>query len=176
MIHYITTDYLREFSAIEQNVDDNKLLPAITKAHQIHLMQLIGSEMYKDLETKYTNNTLNADELTLVKDYIKPCVAQYSHYYALSYIHFNQTNKSINTESSEHSEPIDLQSLKYFRSDVLETAQFYANRLSDHIRLNYSKFPKYYDYGNPSSGNASYSASAGLWLGTNKNKCNKFKY
>ena len=129
IVQFISTEYLRQAVPIEQNVDDDKLIPFIIQAQDTYLQQSIGETGYNALKSGITTNTLTNDETSLMRNYIQPLVAQYTFYLALPFITYKATNKSLSKESSEYSTPVDLEELKYIRNNVKDVAEFYQRRL-----------------------------------------------
>lgn len=133
VVYFISTEYLRQNTPIEQNVDDDKITPFITQAEQTYLQQSIGETGLNALKNGIINNTLTQDETDLIRNYIQPLVAQYTFYLALPFIAFKATNKSLSKESSEYSTPVDLEELKYIRNNVKDVAEFYQRRLVKYL-------------------------------------------
>ena len=117
IVYFISTTYLREATPIEDNVDDDKLVPFIVQAQDTYLQQSIGETGYNALKEAVKNNTLTQDEQLFMRNYVQPLVAQYTFYLALPFIAFKATNKSLSKESSEYSQPVDLSELQYIRNN-----------------------------------------------------------
>jgi hypothetical protein len=62
-VYFISTEYLRQNTPIEQNVDDNKILPFITKAEDTYLQEVIGETGYDNLKDNLIANTLTTDDI-----------------------------------------------------------------------------------------------------------------
>jgi hypothetical protein len=129
VVYFISTTYLRQNTPIEDNVDDDKIVPYIVQAQDTYLQQTIGETGYNALKTAVQNNTLTNDEQTFMRNYVQPLVAQYSFYLAMPFIAFKATNKSVSKESSEFSTPVELEELKFLRSNVKDVAEFYQRRM-----------------------------------------------
>lgn len=129
IVYFISTTYLREATPIEDNVDDDKLVPFIVQAQDTYLQQSIGETGYDALKEAIKNNTLTPQEQLFIRNYVQPLVAQYTFYYALPFIAFKATNKSLSKESSEYSQPVDLSELQYIRNNVKDVAEFYQRRM-----------------------------------------------
>jgi hypothetical protein len=129
VVYFISTQYLRQNTPIEDNVDDDKIIPYIVQAQDTYLQQSIGETGYNALKSAVQNNTLTSDEQTFMRNYVQPLVAQYTFFLALPFITFKATNKSLSKESSEYSQPAELEELKYLRSNVKDVAEFYQRRM-----------------------------------------------
>jgi hypothetical protein len=143
IVQFISTEYLRAAVPIEQNVDDDKLIPFIVQAQDTYVQQNIGESGYDALKTGIVNNTLTQDETNLMRDFIQPLTAQYAFYLALPFIAYKSTNKSVSKESSEYSTPIDLEEMRFLRNNVKDVAEFYSRRLVKYL-LDYPSMFSWY--------------------------------
>ena len=128
-VYFISTEYLRQNTPIEDNVDDSKILPFITQAEDTYLQEVIGETGYNALKDAIVNNTLTSDEQTFIKNYVQPMVAQFSFYLVFPFLNYKATNKSIAKESSEYSQASELDEIKFLRSSILDMAEFYKRRM-----------------------------------------------
>lgn len=129
VVYFISTDYLRQNTPIEDNVDNDKLVPYIVQAQDTYVQQTIGETGYDALKSGITGNTLTPQEQTFMRNYVMPLTAQYAFYLAMPFIAFKATNKSLSKESSEYSQPVELEELKFLRSNVKDVAEFYQRRM-----------------------------------------------
>jgi len=142
-VFFITTTYLREKTPIQDNVDDDLLNPFILQSQDLELQQIIGETFYDTLKNGVVNNTLNNDEDYLLRNYIQPMLAQWSFYKVYPHLLAKPTNKSISKERSEYSEPIGLDEMRYMRSAIRDTAEFYSKRLQKYLYDHSQLFPTY---------------------------------
>ena len=142
-VKFISTEYLKENSTIEDNLDDAKLVPFIYKAQDIHLQSVLGTTFYNHLKDAVINSTLTSDEESLVRDYIQPMIVEYVVYESLPFLSNKLTNKSVMQENSEFGTPSALQEIKYLRNTVRDMAEFYSSRLVKFLCDNSSLFPVY---------------------------------
>jgi hypothetical protein len=128
-VYFISTEYLRQNTPIEDAVDDKKILPYITKAEDTYLQEVIGETGYDALKDALITNTLTADDQKFIRNYVQPMVAQYSFYLMFPFLNYKATNKAISKESSEYSQASELDEIKYLRSNILDIAEFYKRRM-----------------------------------------------
>lgn len=139
----LSTDQLKLYSEIEQNVEDNVLTPNIIRAQEIEIQQILGTPLYQDILTKVSGSTLNAVETTLVRDYIFPCLVEYSVYYSMPSIWSKLENSSVVNKQPENNNVVDLAGLKYRRQDVKNSAEFLATRIVNFLCDQSNSFPLY---------------------------------
>ena len=143
IVQFITTEYLRSVVPIEQNVDDARLVPYIIQGQDLYVQGVIGESGYNALKDGITGNTLTSDEVYLMLNFIQPMVANYAFYLAIPHIAYKPTNKSISKESSEYSQPLDLEEMKYLRNGVKDVAEFYTRRMVKYLNDYSNLFPWY---------------------------------
>ena len=114
---FISETYIKNNSVIDENVDMRLILPGILDAQQLRIHPILGSPLYSALKTKITAGTLNADEVTLLDDYIAPSMLQWTLYECSVSMLFKYRNKSVSTKNSENSTPIDYRDLQFLRDD-----------------------------------------------------------
>jgi hypothetical protein len=149
IVQFIDTDYLKQNSTIEMNVDDSKLNPMILKVQMVYLQQSLGSSFLNHLYTAVSGSTLTSAEESLIRDFIQPMVVEYTVYEVLPFLNFKATNKAISKQNSDNSTPSDLSEIKYLRSNVKDMAEFMDQRLVKFLCDNSNLFPEYLNPSHP---------------------------
>lgn len=142
-VKFISTIYLKENTTIEENVDDNKLVPFIYSAQDTHIQQALGTNFYNTLKSGVTLNNLSTLEDDFLRDYVQPCLAQWVFYEVYPFLNYKATNKAISKESSEFSQPTELDEIKYLRNAIRDLAEFYTKRLNSYLCDFGYLFPSY---------------------------------
>lgn len=132
-VKFIGTSYLKTHTTIQENVDDNILVPFIEKAQDLHIQQALGSSFYNHLKNAITGSTLTSAETTLIREYIQPALCEWTLYEVLPHIQYKLTNKSVSQQSSEFSQPSTLEDIKYLRNTVRDMAEFFLKRLNKQL-------------------------------------------
>ena len=144
-VYFITDSYIKLNSPISQNVDANDLRPHIKPASDMFIQPVLGTNFYNHMVSGYTNQTLTADETTLV-EYIQPVVMYYTCFEALAFLNFQVKNKGAVTQNSEWSNAADNGDKKvttFLQNQLENKAQFYLKRLEAYINENESLYPQY---------------------------------
>lgn len=143
----ISEGKLKQFTNINSNVPLDTLRAEIQIAQDIELQPLLGTLFYNTLLSKVssTGNTLNADETTLVNDYIQPFLIQVSYFNAIPHLHYRTMNRGIVEGQMESASSVDIETMKYLRSIQKQRSDFYKQRLLDYLILGngQGKFPQY---------------------------------
>lgn len=142
-VKFIDIDFLKSNTTINENVDDNILVPFIYKAQDTHLQSVLGSSFYNHLKSAIVANSLTPEERALILDYIQNMVAEWTLYEVLPFINYKLTNKAISKERSEYSNNSELNELKYIRQTVRDLAEFYSKRLVNELNQNCNLYPEY---------------------------------
>ena len=146
-ILFISETKLKQFTALDFNVRVEQLVPYIIQSQDIYLQPVLGTRFYKGLKNRIELGTRTQDERDLCDDYISPMILNFSLYQALPFIKYRLVQKGVVSPESETSPTANLDELKYIRSGIKDTAEFYQQRLVEYFYDNPNKFPEYQDPG-----------------------------
>lgn len=149
-ILWITPQYLKDNTIINDNVEDNILQVNIRTAEDKYLHPLLGTQMTIKInklisDSIISGSTIPTEYKTLIDDYIIPCLVEYSVYENVPFT-YKFRNKGISKQTSPDSIPAELDELTYLRNNIRDTAQFYGERLVTYLRVGYTNnqmFPEY---------------------------------
>lgn len=143
----ISETKLKAFTNINKNVDMDVLKAEIQISQDIDLQTILGTKFYNHLLSQVTStgNTFNADETTLVNDYIAPYLIQQAYFSAIPHIHYRTMNRGIVEGTMENATSVDFETMKYLRTIQKQRADFYMTRLQDYLLIGrgQNKFPQY---------------------------------
>ena len=148
-VYFISTSYLKDNSAINENVDDKLLKSAIKEAQEIYMRDIIGSGLYDELQTQAFAGTLTANNTTLLDSYIAPCLKYYTITESMLPMTFKMMNKSVAAREAENARAVSIDELTMIEKRFRDKAEYYANRLRDYLRENTNTYPLFL---NPGSG------------------------
>lgn len=140
---FISEAYLKNNTLIDDNVDTRLIVPSILVSQDMRLHPILGTPFYEDLQSKIIAGTLNADETTLIDNYIAKSLINWVMYECTTSMLYKYRNKSVATKSSENAQPIDYQALQFLRDDRKNKAEFYDKRLITYLCEYDNLFPKY---------------------------------
>ena len=143
----ISENKLKAFTNINKNVDIDAIRAEVSIAQDLHLQTLLGTKFYDHLlsQVSSTGNTFNADELTLVNDYIAPYLIQTAYFEMIPHLHYRTMNRGIVEGQMESATSVDIETMKYLRTIQKQRADFYKMRLQDYLITGkgQNKFPDY---------------------------------
>jgi hypothetical protein len=141
-VQFISTEYVYTYTLIEKNVDPDLITKNIWKSQDLNIQSILGQNLFTKLVNDCPNFT--GQYLTLMVDYVQPCLAEWVVYHTLPFINFRLTNKAVSTKSSDNSQPSSIDDLKWLRDQVRNNAEFYSERMRDYIKNNLTLFPEFY--------------------------------
>jgi hypothetical protein len=141
-IDFISESYIRENTVLNQNLDIKDIVNNINVAQDMYIQPILGTNFYDELLTKYNDQTLTADETTLVL-HIKPGLAYRASEMSLPFIQYQIKNKGPQTQSGDNSESVDNSILLYLRNELVNRAEFYEQRLVNYLSDNKDLFDGY---------------------------------
>jgi len=143
----ISENKLKAFTNVNKNVDIDTIRAEIGIAQDIHLQNLLGTLFYDHLlnQVSATGNTFNAQELTLVNDYIADYLIQTAYYEMIPHLHVRTMNRGLVVGDMESARGVDMETMKYLRTIQKQRADFYMMRLQDYLITGrgQNKFPQY---------------------------------
>lgn len=142
-ILFISTDYLKQNSVINDNVDDELLIPSIVKSQDLYIERILGTDLMNKLKSDITGGSVTGNYKILLDDYVQKTVREWATYEATISLNWKYTNKAISQKSSENSEPSAVSDITYLREQIRNTAEYYGSRLTAYLCANSSLFPEY---------------------------------
>ena len=130
----ISENKIKYFSELDPSLEYEKLvLPFIKISQDIQLTQLLGEKFMDTLYTGVENNNLSTTYKTFIDDYVADYLVHYTIYNALPSIYTRIRNKGVIQGTAEEGQVSPLTDMKYLRQHHLELAQFYGERMKDHL-------------------------------------------
>lgn len=140
----LSVEYIYENTIIDSNVDAQLITKFIDESQDLYIQKAIGYNMYQIIMGMIINNNLSAAYQDLLENYIQRCQAHFVVYGMLPYLNYHLTNKSVNTKSSDYSQPSGLKELEYLRNDAKSKGEFYMARIREQIVNNPGDYPDYW--------------------------------
>jgi hypothetical protein len=143
---FVTRHDISVFTAANGNIDNDKILPFINQAQDIHIQNYLGTDLYNKIQAEIVANTLVDPYLSLLNDYIKDMLLHWSLVEYLPYAGVNIANGGIYTKNPENSTALTKEHVDYLIQKSESTAQFYTRRFRDYMTSGIApaNFPEYY--------------------------------
>lgn len=142
-VRLISELYIKENSPITFNVQMKELYTHIDSTQEIYLQQTLGTEFFKHILFEFNQQTLNQNEIDLVKYYIQPAVLFRMLYLALPFLHYNIRQKGVMVNTDDAANAADLSQFKFIYNEVKTRAENLEHTLKDYLCANSSLFPNF---------------------------------
>jgi len=145
----VTRKDIVKFTAMSGNVDTDKFIQYIKIAQDKHIENYLGTDLIDKIKQHIIDDDLAGDYLTLVNDWVKPCLIHWAMVEFLPYSSYTIAQKGVFKHSSENAENATKEEVDYLLEKERNTAQYYTDRLIDYLSFNAgSKYPEYYTNNN----------------------------
>lgn len=145
----VTRKDIVKFTAMSGNVDTDKFIQYIKIAQDKHIENYLGSDLIDKIKQHIIDDDLAGDYLTLVNEWVKPCLIHWAMVEYLPFAAYSIANKGVFKHTSENAENATRDEVDYLLEKERNTAQYYTDRLIEHLSFNASsKYPEYYTNNN----------------------------
>jgi hypothetical protein len=138
---FITEKQLKDASLINENVSMFKLRPTVIMCQEMHIQPIIGSDLYKELQTQIIGNSLTQENETLLADYIQPCLQMWVMMEAPMALGFQFRNKNVERGTDQNSTQASVQELQRLMDNYRNKAEWYSERVTRFLLANTTDYP-----------------------------------
>jgi len=138
---------LQAYTALNGNVDTDKIVQFIKIAQDIWVLQYVGTDLMTKIKADIVASTLTGNYATLVNTYLKPMLIHFTMVEYLPFAAYSISNKGIYKHSSENAEIVSKEEVDYLVEKEKRIAENYAQRFLDYMCLNEALFPEYQSNG-----------------------------
>jgi hypothetical protein len=140
LISYAT---LTKVSELNENIDTKILTPLVAEVQKTIIRPVLGTTLYNALLIAVATDTLSADQLKLLTDYIRPALINGILTDLPFKLNYRFTNTGMTTRTSEHAkapEYKDIQKLSdYYKAKAVRD----CGELTKFLCANVDKYPEY---------------------------------
>lgn len=140
---FITEKQLKDASLINENVSMVKLRPTVIMCQEMHIQPIIGSDLYKELQTQIIANTLTQENEDLLSDYIQPCLQMYVQMEFPMAFGFQLRNKNVERGTDQNSTQASVGELQRLIDYYRGKSEWYAERITRFILANLNDYTAY---------------------------------
>lgn len=140
---FISEDYVKRNSVIDENADVKLILPSIKDAQDMFLHPCLGTQLYNGLKNRIVAGTTTADEDTLISDFIAPMLVKYVQLELVDNLLIRFRNKNVSKKNSDNSQPLGYAEYQNQLDRYTHKAQWFKQRLIDYLCANNDLFPEY---------------------------------
>lgn len=145
---FITEQYIKDNSIIDENLDMKYLTTTIDKCQRKYIKQILGSALYDELQTQINANTLTALNTTLLDSYIQDALMYYVMFEGISIFTYKITNKNILQKTAENAQTVDAEALSMLRDGYKNDAEYFSELATNYLIANSELYPLFLNPGN----------------------------
>lgn len=142
-VFFISEEYLKTQTAINQNVDSGELRFSILTAQNINIQETLGQELYQQIINEVSGGTITGDNKYLLDQYIVPTTVAWSYYHGLDNFFVKWINVGLVQNRNEQGTSIDYKTFAFLKNNAKSLAEWYDNNMRRYLCAYASKFPKY---------------------------------
>ena len=144
-VYLISEKTIKENSLVNNNVDGMYLLPAVKTAQDMGLQPIIGTKLFNKLMNLVEDGSITGetDYKLLLDEYVTPYLINKVTADIQLPLAYKLRNQGLVQVTGENTYIPSLHDTQYVVQHYENQANFYANRMSDYLRANRSKYPEY---------------------------------
>ncbi len=144
----ISVDMLKQRTQIHGNIDEKLLYADIKVAQDMYIFPLLGTALYKKLQSDISSNTLIDPYKTLMDDYLVDCLIWFTLSESPETMSYQITNKGVVRKQGDNTQLPTMSEIMSLADTYKKRAEFYANRCRLYLQQNAAtKFPEYLNPG-----------------------------
>lgn len=140
-VYFISVQYVKDNSIIDENVDEKYINIAIQRAQTNTLVYLIGTGLYNEIAGQITNGTLTALNTTLLDTYIAPALLSYTLIELTPYMLYKFSNRNVGVKDADKMSAVDYARMDDLMKRFEADAELSYKRLRMYVNANLSSYP-----------------------------------
>jgi len=141
--YLISMAVVKDYSIIDENVEDKVLKTSIYEAQEQYLEPILGTTLYNKLLADTEAKVLHSDYQDLIVNHVWDFLIPAVQYKLTLNLIYRYTNKSIVKDNNEISTSISLQELNVRRQELEQSMKYHQQKLILHLQNNTAKYPEY---------------------------------
>ena len=146
-ILFITEETFKSRTGASNAIDGKQLFPMIKVAGDIYIQPVLGSNLYKRLQTGITLDNLSVNEKLLIDDYMTDALIWYTMSMLPMVMGYQLFSKGFLQKTAEESNTPSRGDLELIEQKYKSMAEFYNTRMISYLKENYTLYSEYLNYG-----------------------------
>jgi hypothetical protein len=139
---FIGTKDLIRYTPIAGSIDRDKVIHYIEIAQDIHIQQILGTDLLNKLIADVQGSSLSGVYLEIM-NLVKPCLSHYAFMEYLPFSMYSITNKGVYKHASENSDAVPAEEIDRLTEQARDKGNYYAARITDYLEHNSHQVPEY---------------------------------
>ena len=169
-----SSDYIKSHSSLNDNTYDKFILPALERAQDLDLCEVLGECLVTSLEGKVSDSSINLPENGFYKTLLDRYVQPFLTYTTLSNIVLElgqvMGNGGIDVLTDEHRTSLTFDERGQMKDYWKHHADAYKLKMQNWLKENYNHFPELSGCSCYNGSNLRSAASTSIWLGGARGK------
>ena len=172
---FISENYLKQYSVINDNVDLKILTPTLIWVQDNYVQKILGQDLFEEIQSQINAASVSALNKVILDKWILKIILNYALMESTPEFKYKYMNKGLMVKNSDNSQAIDPTELQFEMDRWRARAEFYSENLRRYLRVNINDYPKYvsnitYDKLRPIRNNF----TTGIYLdpGSDQDDCN----
>jgi len=140
---FISVETLKQRTGLHANVDPKLVISEIMTAQDMYILPLLGTALYVKLQDDIEGSGTTGNYTTLINDYITNALVYYTMSELPMPLTFQFYNKGLIRKTSENTDNPEMKDMIEVADRYRTRAEFYAQRLVEYLKANYTLFPEY---------------------------------
>ena len=140
----ILPSVLKTYTSVHTNIDEKLLYPEIKAQQDIYLRPLLGTKLFDKILLDVKNNTLSGNYLTLMNNYIVPCICNYILAELPEGLNYQFWNRGLVQNNTSTVNNIPITEMYSIMSKYKHRAEHYGAEMKRHIEANKANYPEYF--------------------------------
>ena len=140
-------EYLKEYSLLPLNFDVKEIWNFVPLTEQLHIVPIIGKELYNELLDQVENNTVTPANASLLLE-IYPFEGLALMEVCMPYLAIHVSEIGLTKGKSENSDSADVNDINYLTNYVRSQMEPLKNKLTSFLKNNKDLYPLYKDIDN----------------------------
>lgn len=172
----ISTDYVKTYTHISDNIDDSYILPAMVLAQRQYLEEILGTQLTRKLQKLVDENLVynpeNEKYAALLDDYVQDYLACMTISEMSTTLAFKLNNFGVTRTDDEKMYNVSFDEVFKLRDFYRKKADYFGYRMQRFILANYEYYPELATYKSIADlqVNLYSAASCPIWLGGERGK------
>ena len=138
---FITEQFIKDNTIIDGNVDDKYITTTIADSQKIHILPLLGTALYNEINDQVVAGSVTSLNQTLLNNYIQDALKYWVLVEGMDVFQFKVTNKGIMTKSSDNSQPVAEVDVIRLMDRNRDKAEYFSQRVTNYLIANYVSYP-----------------------------------
>lgn len=138
--------YFSLTTPVDENTNYKLIQPVIWDCQELYIQDILGTPLYDELKNQVENSTITVLNTTLLNRYVVPCLLNYTVMESQLNLMYKMRNRSVMTDRSDYSDPIDFVTVRSIRDEFRTKAEKYAQKIQDYLCANIDDYPLYKTY------------------------------